>query len=293
MFQLPPIERYLFWGMLAFSCLGAVVGLMQMAGRQDKFRRLIIAGTAIVMLMGVILLGFRAAVVRAFPMSNIFESMIILLIFVGIVFLFLSVSIRQPWFSSVMSLVFLCMVLLSAVVAEPASSLQQAAQTPWVAVHAISMALSGAMIIFSAAMSVLFLMSSWRLKNKQILTLFGKMPTIEKLEILILDGLWLSFISLTFGLVSGAAIAVVKSAGLQMTLMDWLTDSKIVMITIAWVLLLAILVLRKTLAWSGRTVAKMTLVVCFFIIFSFIGSQVLCKSAHDFSGGQIETRQDR
>jgi ABC-type uncharacterized transport system permease subunit len=291
MFQLPPMERSLFWGMLAFSCMGAVVGLIRTAGRQVPSRRLIIASTAGVMLLGSVLLGLRAAALKAFPMSDIFESMIILLLLVGIVFLFLSVSIRQPWFSSVMAWVFFIMVLLSAAVARPASSLQQAAQTPWVAVHALSMVLSGAMILLSAAMSVLFLLSSQRLKNKQISTLFGNMPTVEKLEGLTLTGLWWSFIALTFGLISGIAIAAVKSEGLQMTLMDWLTDSKIVMITLAWVLLGAILLLRKTLAWSGKTVAKMTLAACFLILFAFIGSQILCKSAHDFSARLMETRQ--
>ncbi len=292
MFELPPMERYLVWGMLAFSCLGAVVGLMQTAGRQDPFRRLIMANTAMAMLMGTVLLGLRGAAIRAFPISDIFESMIILLIFVGLVFLFLSLSIRQPWFSSVMAWVFFLMVLLASGVARPASSLQKAVQTPWTAVHAISMVLSGAMILFSAAMSVLFLLSSQRLKKKQISSLFGKMPTIEKLEGLTLAGLRGSFITLTFGMISGVLLAAVKSEGLQMTLFDWLTDSKIVMISLAWALLLAILLLRTALAWSGRTVAKMTLVVCFFILFAFIGSQILCKSAHDFSSPPIQTHSN-
>lgn len=293
MFQLPPIERYLFWGMLAFSILGAVAGLMFMSGGRDKFRRLIMASIAIIILFGAVLLGFRASTIKTFPMSNIFESMIILLIFVGVVFLFLSVSIRQPWFHLVMSWVFLLMILLSMIVARPVSLLPEAAQTPWIAVHALSMAFSGATILFSAATSMLFLLSFKRLKNKQFPALFGKMPSIEKLETLTLTGLRLSFLSLSFGLVSGIAMAVVKSAGLGMTLTDWLTDSKIVMITAAWALMLALLLLRKILALSGTVIAKMTLLICFFIIFAFIGSQVLCKSVHDFGSSQIKSRQDR
>jgi ABC-type uncharacterized transport system permease subunit len=291
MFQLPPMERSLIWGMLVCSCLGAGIGLMQTAGRPYPFRRLIAATTAMGTLTGAVLLGLRAAALRAFPMSDIFESMITLIILIGAVFLVLSVSIRQPWFSSVMAWVFFIMVLLSAAVARPAASLQQAAQTPWVAVHALSMVLAAAMILLSAAASVLFLLSSKRLKNRQLSTLFGKMPSVEKLEVLILTGLGWSFTALTVGLLSGIGMAAVKSKGLQMTPVDWLTDSKIVLVILAWLLLGAILLLRKSLAWSGKTVAKMTLAACFLILFAFIGSQILCKSAHDFSVRPTETRQ--
>jgi ABC-type uncharacterized transport system permease subunit len=148
--------------------------------------------------------------------------------------------------------------------------------------HALSMALAGAMIVFASAMSVLFLWSCKRLKSKQLLTLFGRMPTIERLEGSILWGLHLSFIAMTFGLVSGIGLVAFKSAGLGMTLSDWLTDSKVVLIAAAWVLLLLVVILRRLLALSARTVAALTLLICFLILFAFIGSKVFCKSSHDF-----------
>ena len=291
MFQLPPIERFLVSGMLAFSCLGAVVGLMQKTGRQYPYRGLILASMAMGMLTGMILLGLRAVSLRALPMSDVFESMVIMLILFGGLFLSLSVSNRQPWFSSVMAWLFFLMTLLCAAAARPAASLQQAAQTPWIAVHALSMILAGAMILLSAAMSMLFLLGSKRLKNKQFMTLFGKIPSVEAIQGLILTGLRWSFIALTVGLISGIAMAAVKSKGLHMTSADWLTDSKIVMITLSWLLLGAILLLSKSLAWSGKTIAKMTLAACLLILFAFLGSQILCKSVHDFGARPTEIRQ--
>ncbi|MHC4554386.1 MAG: cytochrome c biogenesis protein CcsA [Planctomycetota bacterium] len=203
--------------------------------------------------------------------------MLILMVFIGITFLFLSAFMQQVWFLSVMAWTLFIITLLAAVVAKPE------AKTPWVVVHAMSMSMAGAMIVFAAAMSILFLWSRMRLKSKEFLKLFGKMPTIEKLESLNLLGLRLGFIALTFGLVSGVGLVVFKSAGLDMTLGDWLTDSKIVLTGVSWVLLLFVLLLRRVLAFGGKVVAQATLVVCFLILFAFVGSKILCKSDHNFS----------
>lgn len=282
MFDLLPLERYLFWGILILSAVSSVLAHLQIVRDDIRFRRLLVAFTAVQITLAAVLLILRAVAIKAFPITGVFESMLILYIFIGITFLFLSAFIHQVWFLSIMAWVLFVISILAAFVARPASVLQEAARTPWVIVHALSMALSGAMIVFAAAMSILFLWSRKRLKSNRFTTLFGKMPTVEKLEKLNLTGLHLSFITMTFGLVSGVGLVAVKSAGLGMTLTDWLTDSKIVLILIAWAASLVTLVLRRMLAFSGKTVAQSTLTICFLILFAFIGSKIFCKSDHDF-----------
>ena len=288
MFQLLPLERHLFLGILILSVISSVLGYVQIVKGDVKFRRLLVAFASLQITLGAVLLILRAVALKAFPVTGVFESMLILMVFIGITFLFLSVFMQQVWFLSVMVWVLFIIALLAALVAKPASVLQAEAKTPWVVVHAMSMSLAGAMIIFAAAMSVLFLWSRMRLKNKQFLKLFGKMPTIEKLESLNLLGLRLGFVALTFGLISGIGLVAVSSFDLGMTIGDWLTDSKIVMIGLAWVLLLGVLLLRRILGFGGKVVAQATLVVCFMILFAFVGSKILCKSDHDF-GSQSES----
>lgn len=282
MFELPPLERHLFWGILILSLVSSVLAHLQIVRADMKFRGILTGFVSVQIVLGALLLILRAVSIKAFPITGVFESMLILLVFIGITFLFLSAFIQQVWFLSVMVWGLFVIVLLAAVVAKPASVLQEAARTPWVIVHALCMSLSGATIVFAAAMSVLFLWSRRRLKSKRFLTLFGKMPTIERLEEMNLFGLRFSFVALTFGLVSGVGLAAVKSAGLGMTPGDWLTDSKIVLIAVAWIILLCVLILRRLLALGGKTVAQATLVICFLILFAFIGSQIFCKSGHDF-----------
>jgi len=209
--------------------------------------------------------------------------MLALIVLIGFTFIVLSMFMRQVWFLSVMAWLLFVVALLAAAVAKPASALHEAAKTPWVALHAISMALAGTMIVFAAAMSILFLWSRGRLKNKQALKLFGKMPTIERLESFNLFALQLSFVMLTFGLLSGIGLIAATSYDLGMTIGDWLTDSKIVLIAVSWILLLLLLILRRVLAFSGKVIAQATLVVCFLILFAFVGSEIFCKSDHGFS----------
>ncbi len=282
MLQLLPLERYLFLGILTLSFTSSVLGHVQIVKSNVKFRHLLVAFASLQITLGAVLLIYRAVTLKAFPVTGVFESMLILMVFIGITFLFLSAFMQQVWFLSVMVWVLFVMTLLAAVVAKPATVLQSEVRTPWVVVHAMSMALAATMIIFAAAMSVLFLWSRMWLKSKQFLKLFGKMPTIETLESLNLLGLRLGFVALTFGLISGIGLVAVNLLDLGMTMGDWLTDSKIVMIGLAWVLLLGVLLLRRILGFGGKVIAQATLVVCFMILFAFVGSKILCKSDHNF-----------
>ncbi len=282
MFELMPLERRLFLVILLLSAISSVVAHVQIVKGDGRYRHLSMAFASVQIVLGAVLLILRAVSIKAFPITGVFESMLILMVFIGITFLALSAFIQQVWFLSAMAWVLCAIAFLAAVVAKPANELQEAARTPWVIVHALAMALSGAMIVFAAGMSGLFLLSRQRLKNGRFLSLFGQMPPIEKLEQLTLFGLRLCFAALTFGLVSGVGLVAVKSAGLGMTLGDWLTDSKIVMIAIAWLVLLGTLILRRVLGFSGKMVAQATLVICFLILFAFIGSTIFCKSGHDF-----------
>lgn len=292
MVQLPVPERILFLGILIAAIAAAVLGYRLRIRDDVRIRLYLRAVVALMSSLAGVLLVFRAVSIRGFPLTGIFESMIFLLILLGITFIFSSLFLHHAWFASGMAWGLLALVALAATVARPASTLQKEAQTPWIAVHALSMILAGVLIVFSAVMAVLFLYSSRCLKDKRILALFGKMPSLEKLEDLNLRGLQFSFVALSFGLITGIVLAIVKSSSLNMTVHDWITDSKIVMTLLAWSIMLLTLLLKFGLAVRGKALARMTLIVCFFLVFAFIGSTILCKSGHDFHRPLIQTPKE-
>jgi ABC-type uncharacterized transport system permease subunit len=285
MLELPIVEKSIFYSVLIVYLLAALVGFLQLSGA-DKYRRILISLIAFGVSLESVILVFRAAAIKAVPLTGLFESMIVLTIVFGLTYLFLSIMIKQVWFSSVMSWIIFVMAILSAAVARPASQLQDIARTPWVIVHGLSMALSGAMISFATAMAILFLLCRQRLKNKQVMKVVGKIPNIEKLEHMNLFGLKACFVFMTFGLVSGIGMAVLKSDTLQISIYDWLTDSKIIIITAAWILVGMILTFRHTLALKGKSIAQITMLAFFLILFAIIGASVFCGSAHDFGSNE-------
>jgi len=101
-------------------------------------------------------------------------------------------------------------------------------------------------------------------------------------------GLKLCFILMTFGLVSGIGLAA-TSASLNMTARDWLTDSKIVLITVVWLLLATIMVLWRTVKLKEKTVAHVTIVAFALILFAVVGTSIFCGTGHKFAGSNVET----
>ncbi|MBW8016092.1 MAG: hypothetical protein FVQ82_07895 [Planctomycetes bacterium] len=285
---LPIQERYIFLTVTAIYLVCSILAFIQLFRSGDKFRTVIISLVALGVSLESLLLVFRAVAIQAIPLTGLFESMIVLSIAFGLTFLFLSVTIHQVWFSSVMVWFIFALTILSALVAVPASKIELLAKTPWVVWHGLSMVFSGTSIVFSCCMAALFLITRRNLKNKKIARVIGKVPNIEKLEKLNVIGIKASFVFLTFGLMSGIGLAVVTNPENSISFFDWVTDSKIILVIVAWFLLAAILVLRQ-LTLRGRGIAIITLVASFLIIFSILGTSIFCDSEHDFSDKSVET----
>jgi len=116
------------------------------------------------------------------------------------------------------------------------------------------------------------------------------MPNIERLEQMNLFGLKACFVLLTFGLASGIGLAA-TSASLNMTALDWLTDAKIVLITLVWLLLASILALWRMIKLREKTIAYVTLVTFALILFAIVGTSVFCRTGHDFGLSDVKTTE--
>jgi len=130
-----------------------------------------------------------------------------------------------------------------------------------------------------------------KLKQKDLLGILGKVPNIEKLEQMNLFGLKSCFVLMTLGLASGIGLAATTTS-LNMTAHDWLTDPKIVLIAVVWLLLGAILAMWRTIKLKAKTIAHVTIVAFALILFAVVGTSVFCGTGHKFSGTAI-TKQAR
>jgi len=290
MFDLPFPEMAVFILVVVISFAAAVIGIVQLFSKGDKLQRSLLALIALIVSLEAVILIFRAIAIKAVPLTGLFESMIVLTIVFGLTYLFLSIAIHRVWFSSIMVWVMLLLVLMSGIIAEPASQAHKAASTPWAIAHAVAMILGGASALLATASAVLYLFAERKLKQKKLLPVLGKVPNIEKLERMNLLGLKSCFVLMTFGLASGIGLAA-TSASLNMTAIDWLTDSKIVLITVVWLLLATIMALWKTAKLKKKTIAHATIVAFALILFAVVGTSIFCGTGHNFAGSDVETSE--
>lgn len=291
MFDLPLHEMVTFALVVAIALAAAAVGILQLLPGIEKFRRFLLPLVSLAVVLEAVILVFRAMAIKSVPLTGLFESMIVLTIVFGLTYLFFSLAIQQVWFGSVMVWVMLVLVVLTGIVAEPASQAHAAASTPWAIAHAIAMILAGAAAMLATASAVLYLFARRKLKQKNLLQILGKVPNIEKLEQMNLFGLKSCFVLMTLGLASGIGLAATTTS-LDMTAYDWLTDAKIVLISFVWLLLGTILVLWKAIKLKEKTIAHVTIVAFALILFAVVGTSIFCGTGHDFSGAETteETR---
>jgi ABC-type uncharacterized transport system permease subunit len=291
MFELPLSEMIIFIMVVVISFAAAAVGILQLLSGGQKYSRYLLPLVSLVVTLEAVILIFRAVAIKAVPLTGLFESMIVLTIVFGLIYLFFSLAIQQVWFGSVMVWVMLVLVILTAIVAEPPSQAQAVASTPWAIAHAIAMILAGAAAMLATASAVLYLFARRKLKQKDLLGILGKVPNIEKLEQMNLFGLKSCFVLMTLGLASGIGLAATTTS-LNMTAHDWLTDPKIVLIAVVWLLLGAILAMWRTIKLKAKTIAHVTIVAFALILFAVVGTSVFCGTGHKFSGTAI-TKQAR
>lgn len=280
MLELPMLEMVIFILVLLVYLAAAVIGYLQLRTDREKYRRFMLPLVCLAITLEAVILVFRAAAIKAVPLTGLFESMIVLTIVFGMIYLALSIAIQQVWFSSVMVWVIFLMVIMAGFVARPASEPHAVVATPWAIAHGIAMILGGAAIAFATANAFLYLFSKRKLKQKKVMQVLGKVPNIEKLETMNLFGVRAGLVLITIGLISGFGLALLP---LGISLTEWLTDGKIICIFAAWVLLGVILILNRLLLLKSSTKAYLTIVAFVFVLFAILGVTILGTTQHDFS----------
>ena len=283
MLDLPTPEKILFILVIVLYLAAAVLGIFLVRRGGQRYKPLQTNLFAIAVVLEALILVFRAAAIKAVPLTGSFESMIVLTLTFGLTYLFLGMFIKQVWFGLVMSWVILVMILLTAVVAMPASEPHKLAATPWAIAHGLAMTLGEMMILLSAVSAFIYLLANKRLKEKKILKVIGMIPNIEKLQIMNRFGLVAAFVLVALGLVTGFGMAYISSGHLGIHFTQWLGDPKIICIVVAWLLMGGILLSRKLLLLKNKMTAYLTLVSFLLILFALVAEKPFFQTKHDFS----------
>ncbi len=272
-------EAVVFVMALLTQAAAGVVTVLQLRAsrrRYDALPALLILATVV---LSVGLLVLRGLSIRAVPLTGLFESLIVLAIVLGVLYLSLQSAIEQVWFGSVMIWVILGMILAAAFVARPAARPQELAATPWAVAHATAMILASASVMFAAANSALYLLGRYRLKHKGIAQVLGRIPNMETLVRMNRLAVRTGFVFLTVGVIGGLGLAHVDGTGMA----KWLADIKVICIVAAWSLLGVMLILDRLGLLKVKTRSYVTMVAFGLLLLAVIGVTVAGATRHKFS----------
>ena len=279
MSELPMPEMVIFACVVVAYLAAAIVAILQLLAGGEKYKRFLLPLVLLAVALEAVILVFRAFAIRTVPLTGLFESIIVLTIVFGLMYVFFSITIQRVWFSSVMVWVILAVILMGGIVAEPASVPHEVAATPWAIAHGISMIVGGASIMFATASALLYLLGSRKLKRKKLSEVLGRVPNIEKLEQMTLFGIETGFVLITIGFISGLGLIWLLGTGI----FEWLTDGKVICMIAAWILLGMILVLNGLSLLKNKVRAYITIVAFVLVLFAILGATIIGVTQHNIS----------
>lgn len=283
MLELPTIELVIFVSVIMLYLAAALVAVYQIRIGAKKNQTILTHFFALAVVGEAVILIFRALAIKVFPLTGLFESMIVLTLVLGLLYLVLGIVIQQVWFGSVMSWLILLMIVLTAFVAHPAAKPQEIASEPWALVHGLAMILGAAMILLAVVTAYVYLLGSRRLKKKQIAKVLGIIPNIQKLERINYSALKMAFIFFSIGLITGIVGITMKAESFGTNPVSWLIDSKIISIIMVWITLAIIIISHRLKFIKGKRIAYATIIMFIWILFAFVGVNLLCNTKHSFS----------
>lgn len=280
MLNLSAMEAVVFVTVVLAQAAAGVVAVLQLRADRRRYGALPASLVLATVVLSIGLLVLRGLSIRAVPLTGLFESLIVLAVVFGVLYLSLRSAMEQVWFGSVMIWVILGMVLAAAFVARPAARPQHLAATPWAVAHATAMILASASVMFAAANSGLYLLGSYRLKHKGIVRVLGRIPNMETLVRMNRLAVRTGFVLLTVGVIGGLGLAHVDGTGMA----KWLADIKVICIVAAWGLLSLTVILDRFGLLKVKARSYVTIVAFGLLLLAVIGVTVAGATRHKFSG---------
>jgi ABC-type uncharacterized transport system permease subunit len=144
----------------------------------------------------------------------------------------------------------------------------------WGSVHGLLLLAGGVSTCVGFAAALMYLVQADRLKQKRPGRFGFALPSLERSERWNRGAVTLAFPLLTFGLLIGVALGLSARAEAGPAVLPW-SDPKVVSALLMWVVFAVLLHARFRPAMRGRGVVLLTIVAFGFLVFTWVGPEVL------------------
>lgn len=166
--------------------------------------------------------------------------------------------------------------LLASLLHRPNPESRELFHDPIFATHVALALLGYAAFAVAAAYGFLFLVLYRELKGARFSVFYGKLPSLEVLERMLVGALGLGVVALTGAVAAGAFWAQ------RLYHESWLRDPKILATIVTWAIYTTALVLRRLHRWQGLQTAIASLAGLAAILFSLFAVNFFFSNFHTF-----------
>lgn len=250
--------------------LVAMIGKRQRAGQVGRW----------VLLAGVVLhaacFGVSHTTAGGTPVTSLHESLSFFAWCLVLLFLLLDLRFRLSVMGAFAAPLAFGLMVASAFSPHVVVQLNPVLKSWLFPVHITFSFLGSAAFALSFGAGIMYLIQNRMLKSKRFTGLYQILPSLDTLDKVNYTCLSIGFPLMTLGIISGAFWANTAWG----TYWSW--DPKETWTLITWFLYAALLHGRLTIGWRGRKAAIFSIIAFMFLLFTFLGVNLLLDGYHTF-----------
>jgi cytochrome c-type biogenesis protein CcsB len=233
------------------------------------------------LLIGVVLhligFGMRFAEAGHTPVTNLFESLSFFALVIVAAFLATELRYNLRVLGSFVAPLAFLFSLLSTFQKAELQALNPALQSSWLPIHVIVLFIAYAFFTVQFAAAIMYLLQEREVKGKRLGAVFKRLPSLDVLDDISYRCLTIGFPLLTVGIITGSLWAQ-NAWGTY-----WSWDPKETASLATWLVYAALLHGRLTVGWRGRKAAILAIVGFLFVVFTFLGINLLPAGKHTYA----------
>ena len=260
--------------MYALATLMSLVAVVRNRGNEGRRARLLLLLAFCMHTLTLIVRYFEAGYT---PVTNLHESLSFFAWALAGVFMLLDLQIRMQVMAAATATLVTVFMMFGSLMPMQTQDLNPVLDSFWLPIHVGLSFLGSAVFTVAFVAAILYLIQERMLKSKKFSALHYRLPSLETLDRVNYRCLKFGFPLMTMGIISGAVWA--ESA--WGTYWSW--DPKESWALITWFLYAALLHGRLTVGWRGRRAAIFAIIGFCFLLFTFLGVNLLLPGLHSYS----------
>jgi cytochrome c-type biogenesis protein CcsB len=212
----------------------------------------------------------------ATPVANLHEALSFFAWAVVVIYLLFDLRYRLSVLGAFICPLALVLMIAGSAVPKAVQEASPMLDSWWFPVHVTLAFLGNAVFALAFVAGIMYLLQERMLKSKSFSALYFRLPSLEILDSINYKCLSFGFPLMTMGIISGAIWANSAWGGY------WRWDPKETWALLTWFLYAALLHGRLTVGWRGRRAAVFAIIGFLFLLFGFLGINLLLSNEHSF-----------